>query len=251
MTNDQQFIEIFHLLFLRLLRSQIDSSLYAIKGGCNLRFFFGSIRYSEDLDIDVSILSQESLKKKIDKLLKGSPLQQGLAYYGIEIAQFSAPKQTEMVQRWKIGIKTKNRVMIIPTKIEFSRRVMDAERKAEIINPLLLQAYQLSPMTLSHYLYAAAVKQKINALIFRSQTQARDIFDLHLLFSRKEASLFSMKFDLKKAIDCILSISFNDYLSQVVAYLEQEVSEYYQQPKKWEEMQLTVIDNLERTVLLP
>lgn len=248
MLNNQQYIEIFHLLLLRSLRGHLDPSLYAIKGGCNLRFFFGSIRYSEDLDIDISTVSQETLKKKVDNALKGSPLRQGLAYYGLEIEQFSTPKQTETVQRWKIAIKAKNRVMAIPTKIEFSRRVMDVERKAEAINTLILQDYRMPPMIFSHYLYPAAVKQKINALIFRTQTQARDVFDLHLLFSRKKEELFLMEFDIKKAIDCVLSISFNDYMSQVVSYLSQEYIDYYQHPNKWEEIQLLVIENLEKTL---
>ena len=46
-------VELFHLLFLRLFSAQIEPDFYAIKGGCNLRFFFESVRYSEDLDIDV------------------------------------------------------------------------------------------------------------------------------------------------------------------------------------------------------
>ena len=41
-------VELFHLLFLRQFNQQISGKLYAIKGGCNLRFFFDSIRYSEN-----------------------------------------------------------------------------------------------------------------------------------------------------------------------------------------------------------
>jgi hypothetical protein len=36
-------IEHFHLLFCRHLLSGPDRADFAIKGGCNLRFFFGSI----------------------------------------------------------------------------------------------------------------------------------------------------------------------------------------------------------------
>lgn len=125
---------------------------------------------------------------------------------------------------------------------------MDFERKAEAINSLILQDYRIPPMIFSHYLYTAAVKQKINALIFRTQTQARDVFDLHLLFSRKEEQSFLMEFDIKRAIDCVLSISFNDYMSQVVSYLSQEYIDYYQHSNKWEEIQLLVIENLEKTL---
>ena len=45
--------EIFHFLFLQKLFEISDPFLYALKGGVNLRFFFNSPRYSEDMDIDV------------------------------------------------------------------------------------------------------------------------------------------------------------------------------------------------------
>jgi len=52
----RQTIEMFHLVFLRALAAKgEDKSLFALKGGCNLRFFFQSVRYSEDIDIDASI----------------------------------------------------------------------------------------------------------------------------------------------------------------------------------------------------
>ena len=38
------YIERFHLLFLAQLGQKLDKRFYALKGGCNLRFFFKSIR---------------------------------------------------------------------------------------------------------------------------------------------------------------------------------------------------------------
>lgn len=246
MMRDQQYIEIFHLVFLRSLKTNLDSSLYAIKGGCNLRFFFESIRYSEDIDFDISVIAKETLQKKINAILTGSPMQHSLSHYGLEIEQISSPKQTSTVQRWKVGIKVKSKVMTIPTKIEFSRRTLESERKAEPVGSFILQDYRLPPLILPHYLYSAAVKQKIHALIFRTETQARDVFDLHLLFSKKIAKAVPVKFDLNKAIDCILSISFNDYSSQVVSYLMQEYIDHYRHPELWTEMQLSVIEDLKK-----
>jgi hypothetical protein len=44
----RQSTELFHLVFLRALVAKgEDKALVALKGGCNLRFFFGSVRYSE------------------------------------------------------------------------------------------------------------------------------------------------------------------------------------------------------------
>lgn len=246
MLTDKQAIEIFHLIFLRVLKNHLDSNLYAIKGGCNLRFFFESIRYSEDIDFDVQVISQHTLKKKVDTILNGTPLRHGLANYQLTVENISTPKQTDTVQRWKVGIRAANRIRIIPTKIEFSRRNLDVERSADPIQNFVLQEYKLQPMILPHYLYASALMQKINALIFRTETQARDIFDLNLLFSKKESQLFRADFNLNKAIDCVTTISFNDFRSQVVSYLLPEYIEHYDKEKFWEEIQLSVIENLSK-----
>jgi len=40
----KQVVEQFHLVFLTLLGRALDKRLYAIKGGCNLRFYFKSFR---------------------------------------------------------------------------------------------------------------------------------------------------------------------------------------------------------------
>ena len=56
--SDRETVELFHLQFVRALGAGPDKAKYAIKGGCNLRFYFGSIRYSEDLDLDVRFIGQ-------------------------------------------------------------------------------------------------------------------------------------------------------------------------------------------------
>ena len=53
MWTERQAIEIFHLSFIAQLGRRVDKALFAIKGGCNLRFYCRSIRYSEDIDIDI------------------------------------------------------------------------------------------------------------------------------------------------------------------------------------------------------
>jgi hypothetical protein len=44
--------------------------LRPLKGGSNLRFFFRSVRYSEDIDFDVIVVAKGTLKKKVDRLLR-------------------------------------------------------------------------------------------------------------------------------------------------------------------------------------
>jgi len=47
-----QLREVFHLEFLRWFGKRVRTNYYALKGGVNLRFFFNSFRYSEDMDLD-------------------------------------------------------------------------------------------------------------------------------------------------------------------------------------------------------
>src|SRR5579864_975678 len=105
MKNTQTSIELFHLLFLRQLEEKLDKKLYALKGGCNLRFFFKSIRYSEDIDFDVAIISKGTLENKVSKILDGVVFKRILQGKGLEIAQFNPAKQTETTQRWKIQLR--------------------------------------------------------------------------------------------------------------------------------------------------
>lgn len=65
MYNSLQQREIFHLEFLRWFSHKVDAKYYALKGGVNMRFFFNSLRYSEDMDIDVSGLSIEVLQDMV------------------------------------------------------------------------------------------------------------------------------------------------------------------------------------------
>jgi hypothetical protein len=56
--SHRQQREIFHFLFLERLLKIADPRLFVLKGGVNLRFFFNSPRYSEDMDLDVSTTTQ-------------------------------------------------------------------------------------------------------------------------------------------------------------------------------------------------
>lgn len=49
-----QIREAFHLEFLRSFGRKLAADRYCLKGGVNLRLFFRSIRYSEDMDIDIT-----------------------------------------------------------------------------------------------------------------------------------------------------------------------------------------------------
>jgi Nucleotidyl transferase AbiEii toxin, Type IV TA system len=72
--SDAQIVELFHISFLGTLARRLDPARYVLKGGANLRYFFGSVRYSEDMDLDLLGVPGWSLEGKVDDLLAKGPL---------------------------------------------------------------------------------------------------------------------------------------------------------------------------------
>ncbi len=85
MLTPQENVEIFHLIFLDQLGRKIEKNFYALKGGCNLRFFLKSIRYSEDIDLDIQTIAKETLQNKVRKILNSDSLNNILKSKKIEI----------------------------------------------------------------------------------------------------------------------------------------------------------------------
>ncbi len=245
----QQYSEIFHLIFLRQLESKLPKNLYALKGGCNLRFFFKSIRYSEDIDFDVRTISKNTLQTQITKLLKSPAFHEILHSKGIEISGLSFTKQTETTQRWKLNLKVSGHAALLHTKIEFSRRNMVGQTQFEPIDPILIRSYQLYPVLMNHYVLESAFIQKIEALIYRTETQARDIFDIKLLIdqgAKPKGLSTEIKQHLDHAIENIRTIDMATFKSQVVGYLLSDYQSYYTSPKIWAQIQNEVIGILKR-----
>jgi len=248
MPNIQSNIELFHLLFLRHLEGKLDKKLYALKGGCNLRFFFKSIRYSEDIDFDVAIISKTTLENKINKILGSIDFKRILQSKGIEITQSNSIKQTETTQRWKLLLRVKNATIPIPTKIEFSRRKMDSGVAYAAVDSDVIRQHGIYPIICNHYDCDTAILQKVNALINRTETQARDIFDLNLLLDQVSNAIlndFSNE-QILSAITNIHGISYADFKGQVVAYLMEEYKPFYDSPEKWDEIRSHIIAALQK-----
>ncbi len=243
--SPKQAVELFHLYFCRQLDQNLEKNLYSIKGGCNLRFFHQSIRYSEDIDIDVQTVATKTLENKVDRILKSQPFLQSLQTQKIELIAFTKPKQTETVQRWKIQIKSEG--VTLPTKVEFSRRGLDSPVEYGPVDTNLLMTHKTYPILCSHYGLEAAIEQKIKALIYRTETQARDIFDLDLLLKKTKSSAWTFTQNEKdQAIENALSVSFTDFQGQVGAYLMSDYQAYYEDEKIWSQLQEGVISFLEK-----
>jgi predicted nucleotidyltransferase component of viral defense system len=245
--GDIQAVERFHLLFLTQLGTRIDKKLYSLKGGSNLRFFWKSIRYSEDIDFDVHTIAKETLRKNVNRIFEDLGFRRILTSHKLEIVQFSQPKQTDTTQRWKVQIRARGSSSQLSTKIEFSRRKFASGVLFEQVDPEIVNAYDLRPILVSHYDFETAFAQKVEALIGRTETQARDVFDLALLADRgaKGSETKLSKKEMSAACNNAISVSFDQFQSQVVAYLPSEFRDYYATTKTWEALQKKVLTVLE------
>jgi predicted nucleotidyltransferase component of viral defense system len=207
----------------------------------------GSIRYSEDIDFDVQTVGRETLRKNVNAILESKSFHTILRSQRLAIADWSAPKQTDTVQRWKVRIQLVGSEQAAPTKIEFSRRRIDPGVLLEPVNGQLVAAYGLSPILANHYGKETAFLQKVSALAHRSETQARDVFDLKLLVdaaAKLPAADEKLAMEFSLAIERALSISFDEFKAQVVAYLPPEWQEYYGRPEAWDKLQEQVVQAL-------
>lgn len=253
--NPLQLREIFHLEFLRRLGRKIKAQNYSLKGGANLRFFFSSFRYSEDMDLDLSGIKTGILKEVVMNILTAESFQDNLRPFGIERIvppDISKAKQTETTQRFKVHLITENKEDLF-TKIEFSRRSFGSGIIIQAVSEVILRAYKLPPLLAAHYTAEAAIAQKISALAGRSVTQARDIFDLYLLTSQFADVLQKIKTQnnpkistLTKANDNIFEINFEQFRDTVLSYLTTEDSTVYNTPPAWDEIKLKVSNFIEK-----
>ena len=178
-------------------------------------------------------------------MLESTSLQSVLAARKLKVSSFSAPKQTDTVQRWKVALHCGG--IDIPTKIEISRRGVE-QRGIEFssISPIILSKYHITPTYLGHYSASLAIDQKIEALAGRPETQARDLYDLDLLLNRHPTAEVSTKPNtLLKAIECAMSIDQDQFRGQVVEFLEDDAKVYYASKSSFDTMQNRVITLLE------
>ena len=248
----KESVEIFHLLFLAQLSRKLDKSLFAVKGGCNLRFFLGSVRYSEDLDLDIQVTAPETLRKKVGGILDGASLRAVLEIKNIAILRVFEPKQTETTQRWKLALRAPGYGEGVQTKIEFSRRGLSEHREVGPVDPLLIRRYGLAPVLMPHYRPEEAFRQKLRALSGRAQAQAqaqaRDLFDIALLLDsgvRAKEAIEDFDFPIEEARAAALSLDFSDFKGQVGAYLDPDDLKVYDSPEVWDALVRRVVAQLD------
>ena len=247
-----QLRELFHLEFLRLLGRKLKTNSYVLKGGVNLRLFFKSMRYSEDIDLDVVSIGVGELKELVMKILQARSFRESFYAFGIKdiiSPDMRVAKQTLTTQRFKVHLITAAGVDLF-TKIEFSRRGFNGRVIVESVPATILRDYRLSPLITPHYDVSSAVMQKIDALALRSAIQARDIFDLYVLSGQightwpKGCKPLSAAI-LAKAHERIFEVNFEMFKDTVVSYLADEDKGMYASASSWEEIKLKVADFIE------
>jgi hypothetical protein len=242
--RDAQAIEFFHLAFLQVMQGRLDQSAYVLKGGANLRYFADSVRYSEDIDLDASGVEVWELQEKVDAVLAAPALAVLLRGGGIMLGEPSKPKQTQTTQRWKVPIELAGRAEPLRTKIEFSRRNGEERLELEAVPGRIVAPYALRAPTVRHYLDPAATEQKIAALALRPETQARDVFDLDLLFRRQPGVPAPLAIAVRtQAAEAALELPYQAFRDQVLPFLDPEVAELYS-PESWEQMRGFVVEQL-------
>ena len=245
--TDAQVIELFHLAFFQVLQARVDQARYVVKGGANLRYFFGSLRYSEDVDLDAIGIESWKLEEKIDSALASSAMEVLLRAAGLALERVTKPKQTETTQRWRPSVAEHGRRVAHRTKIEFSHRRDDPRRVLEAVPDRVVAPYALRAPTMLHYTADAAIEQKIEALAYRSETQARDVFDLELLLREHRDAVGPGSMEthlLGTAIERALQLPFEAFRDQVVPFLDPEIAELHADPAGWSRMQGFVADRL-------
>lgn len=250
--SEQQQREIFHFLFLEQLLKLSDPNIYVVKGGVNLRFFFNSPRYSEGMDIDVFAGGVDTLKKNGYKILNQPGFRRALRTYGIADLRVNDPgkaKHTETTQRFRLQLVTEGGEAL-PTKIEFSRREAEPEgSQTDLINRDIARQYGKLAYRARHYSGEYAVRQKLLALIGRSVTQARDVFDLYLLnlAGYCNPSVFRRACEAQQrqiALDHLISMEYASFEGQVLEYLDPEIRADYNSKARWEDMKTTLLEAL-------
>jgi predicted nucleotidyltransferase component of viral defense system len=249
--NSLRLREVFHIEFLRRLSQKLKTDCYALKDGVNLRLFFRSARYSEDMDIDARDITVDKLWDIVVSILSSPSFRDILFSFGISeliLPNRTAAKQTETTQRFKIHLTSSGGEDHF-TKIEFSRRGFQEGIVVEPLHAEILRTYYMPPLIVPHYSGAAAFVQKIGALAGRTSTQARDIYDLFLLNSQVAAlpdGAQKISTDLlRRARNNIFTVHFAQFRSTVLDYLSEEDRAAFDDPARWDDICLIVSHRIE------
>jgi len=248
-----QVHEVVQLAFLAGLTQRLPARHYILKGGANLRLFLESPRSSEAMDFDAIDIPDWKLADKVNDALQAPVVGLILRSHGLTVTRAGSQKQTATTQRWAVEVQAPGRRLTISTAGEFSHRVSSHEEarsgaRADPIDARLAGRYRAPPIVLPHYLPAAAIAQKIEALALRAVNQPRDVFDLDLLLARyPEEAPAKGGVDperAQRAAERATELDRSAFEDAVLPYIDLEVRAFFEAPDTWSAMQDRVVTYL-------
>lgn len=258
MISDSEAREALHILLLRRLADGLPKTALVLKGGVNLRLFFGSPRYSEDCDLDLDRRAREAYALAVHDALTGAWLRSRLSALGIEGVDYSGrpAKNTDTTVRFKLGVVSHGGVRL-PTRVEASLRGAEPadEPVRERVDGRITAPYLApadGPLEVTHYARTAALRQKLRALAGRALPQARDVFDLWVLTGGDTAAVDIAAVraglqtaELEEAARRTWDIGFEQFRDQVVEFLPHQEQQALDRRDEWERRQLCVAELIE------
>ena len=244
--------ESFHLAFLQALATRANLTAWALKGGGNLRFFYLSDRFSEDIDLDTFDIEPWAFQERVDQALASDLLKRTLGILGSRIEYVNPKERSETKSKWVIGIRHQSETDPVYTQIEVSHRAYPYQGfvKVEPVSPAAIAPFAaaLRRPAFAHYLPGAAIAQKVDALRGREVRQPRDVFDLDVLFRVAPAAVVRGDIDaahLRAAITRVIEIGYDEFRAKVLSFIEPAMLPLYEPVEAWEGMQMTVLERLE------
>jgi hypothetical protein len=264
MLTDLEAREALHVLVLHQLADAVPPGMLALKGGVNLRLFFGSRRFSEDLDLDLDRRAHGILVSAVHATLTGAWLRSRLSALGVERLDYSGrpAKDTDTTVRFKLGVVNRGGIRL-PTRIEASLRGGPEGDLAvrEPAEDAIAQRYLTRAdgvLEVCHYARPAAIRQKLQALASRTLPQARDVFDLWVLTRGDAASVDHgglrrelTTADLEEAGRRTWAIGYEQFRGQVVEFLADEDQRVLDSVQEWERRQLFAAELVEAVLCTP
>jgi hypothetical protein len=264
MLTDAQAREALHVLVLRRLKDEVRAGTFALKGGVNLRLFFESPRYSEDMDLDGGGEHSLALRHQLSEIIRSEWLDARLRAVGLQGVEYSGKpaKNTDTTFRMKMMVLNGGGIRL-HTKIEVSMRGRPASDQVteDVADDRLVRTYavaEAAPLTVPHYPVNPATRQKIVALAGRATPEARDVFDLYVL-SRGDVANVDAPYlrrwlptdHLVLARERVWALDYPSFLDQVAEFLGESDRARYGTRDAWETRQLFVSEMIDAIMALP
>lgn len=251
--------EAVHVLLLRELQQIRDGEAVILEGGVNLRLFYASPRYSEDMDLDGESGARLAIRSAIRGIFDDREFLESLRRLGLRgLDPKEGPnKDTGVTFRYKFHVLAPGD-QSYGTKVEVSFRDRDEADFYEMARPARERLERYLPgdpgFSVQRYDRASALRQKIEALAGRTRIEARDIFDINLLLDgwdkppRQLVSFLANAVEettLRLAHERTLQLDYREYESLVVRFLEDDVRKRYRTESKWDELRLRAASLIE------